>query len=182
MRRGGGDAMIRLRVPELGDAVKHAVEKLRAARHMEEVAPAILELLANAAGSERASYWTVDPLQLRVIATWSAHGPDKSMRERHARPRTGSLGSGSAGHVWRTRKPLWSASLMLDASLRPAVGTGLRGGVWFAVKSDTTVYGVVELLGPALEPKTPDNLFMLERLGVRLGQVLEQVRYGNAPA
>jgi hypothetical protein len=176
--------MIRQRYSELGDAVNHAVEKLRAARPLEKVAPAVLELLATAANSERASYWAVEPalMQLRVIAAWSAVGVDASIRERHARPRNGPLGSGPAGSVWRTGKPLWSACFVLDASLPSTAGSTWQGGVWFAVKSDTTVYGIVELLGRALHPNTPDDLFMLERLGIRLGQVLEEVLHGKAAA
>jgi len=69
---------------------------------------------------------------------------------------------------------------LLDSVLPPSLEAGLRGGVWFAVKTDTSVYGVIELLGPALEPKTPDNLVLVERLGFRLGHALEELRHGNA--
>ena len=122
--------MIRHRLIELGSAVARAIEMLHAAKHVEEVAPAVLELLAHAAGSERATYWTVDPelLRLRPIATWSAVALDALARERDVRQRTGSLGSGNAGHVWRNRKPLWSSSLVLDSTLPPSLERGLRGG------------------------------------------------------
>ena len=49
----------------------------------------------------------------------------------------------------------------------------LHGGVWFAVKTDTAMFGVIELLGRALEPAAPENLVNLERLGFRLGLALE---------
>jgi hypothetical protein len=61
---------------------------------------------------------------------------------------------------------------MLDADLCVA----LHCGVWFAVKTDTSIYGVIELTGRAMDSRTPDNLFMIERLGFRLGQALEERR------
>lgn len=174
--------MIRHRLSELGSAVARSVEMLRAARHVGEVAQAVLELLGQAACSERATFWVVDSGQqrLRAIASWSAAGCGAPAHDGDMRHRTVSLSQGNAGHVWRSRKPLWSTSLVLDSALPPSLEAGLRGGVWFAVKTDTSVYGVIELLGPALEPKTPDNLVLVERLGFRLGHALEELRHGNA--
>jgi len=156
-----------------------AIDVLRAGKHAESVAQGVLELLAEAACSERATYWTVDAefFRLRAIASWSAMESHTSPRQGHARQRTASLSEGNAGHVWHSRKPLWSTSLMLDAVPPRSAAAGLRGGVWFAVKSDTVVYGVIELLGRALESTTPNNLAIVERLGVRLGHTLEELRH-----
>lgn len=174
--------MIRHRLIEMGSAVARAVELLRAARHVDAVARAVLELLGEAACSERATYWTVDPelLRLRALASWSALESGTPGRAGDMRHRTASLGYGNAGHVWRSRKPLWSTSLVLDTALPPSLEAGLRGGIWFAIKTDTSVYGVMELLGRALEPKTPDNLVIVERLGFRLGHALEELRHGRS--
>jgi GAF domain-containing protein len=172
--------MIRHRFADLDRAVGRAIELLRAAKQAEEVAQRVLELLAQAACSERATYWTVDAeVRLRSIASWSALGPIALTREGEARHRTTWLSQGNAGHVWRSRKPLWATSLVLDTARPGSLGPGLRAGVWFAVKSDTSVYGVIELLGRALEPKMPDNLAIVERLGVRLGHTLEERLQGR---
>ena len=104
---------------------------------------------------------------MRALASWSAAGINTLALDGDIRPRTASLSQGNAGHVWRSRKPLWSTSLVLDTALPPAVEAGSRGGVWFAVKTDTSVYGVIELLGRALEPTTPDNLVLVEQLAHR---------------
>lgn len=56
---------------------------------------------------------------------------------------------------------------------------GLHGGVWFALKTVTAVYAVIEQLGRAFEPKTPGNLIELERLGFRLGYALEELWHGR---
>ena len=169
--------MIRHRLAELDRAVGRAIEVLRAAKNAEEVVQSVLELLAQAACSERATYWTVDVplLRLRAIANWNAMEPNGLTHGVGVRHRTVWLSQ--AGHVWRSGKPLWSTSLVLDTALPGFLEPGLRAGVWFAVKSDTFVYGVIELLGRALEPKTPDNLVIVERLGFRLGHTLEELRH-----
>jgi GAF domain-containing protein len=174
--------MIRRRVIELSRAVTCAIELLRAARNLEEVGRPLLDLLAQAACSERATCWAVDAdaFRLRAIATWSAAGSGTQARPGTSRYRTASLSQGNAGHVWRSGKPVWSTSLVLDTALPPSLETGLRGGVWFAIKTDTSVYGVIELLGRALESKTPDNLMIVERLGFRLGHAVEELRHGRS--
>jgi hypothetical protein len=172
--------MIRHRLDELSDAVARAIELLRAVRQVEAAARAVVELLGQSACSERAIYWTVDPerLGLRALASWSAAGIGASVLDGNLRHRATPLGHVNAGNVWRTRKPLWSTSLILDSATSPFIEAGLRGGVWFALKTDTSVYGVMELLGRAHEPKAPDNLVCIERLGFRLGHALEELRHG----
>ncbi len=82
--------------------------------------------------------------------------------------------------VWRSGKPLWSASFEVDMAATSAVESCPLGHVWFAVKTDSTVYAVIELLGRALEPHPPDNLLFLEQLGYRLGYALEDLRFGRS--
>ena len=174
--------MIRHRLTDLGRAVARAIEMLRATKQqLEQSAPAVLELLGQAACSERATFWTIDPElgRLRATASWGTVGQNRLAPGANVRHRTSALSHGNAGHVWRSRKPMWATSMVLDTTLDRSFEAGLRGGVWFAVKTDTSVYGVVELLGRALEPKTPDNLVLVERLGARLGHALEEVRYGR---
>jgi hypothetical protein len=174
--------VIRSRLAQLGGALGRAVEMLRAAQRVQEVAEPVLAQLAQAAGSELATYWTIDSEQppLRAIATWSAGGLNVAARERDLRRGTASLSRNNAGQVWRSRKPLWSITLLFGATLSGSPKAGLYGGVWLPVKSDTAVYAVIELLGRALEPMTVDDLLIVERLGFRLGHALEELIYGNA--
>jgi hypothetical protein len=68
------DAMIRYRIDQMGSAVARAIEMLRRAPCVDEVAPAVVELLGRAAASEQAVYWAVDPeqLRLRAFTRWGA--------------------------------------------------------------------------------------------------------------
>jgi hypothetical protein len=75
-------------------------------------------------------------------------------------------------------------NLVLDMGLPrslQASQAGLRSGLWFAVKTDTAAYGVVELLARMLPVITPDTLVAIERVGCRLGYVLEQLRSNEQP-
>jgi hypothetical protein len=55
-----------------------------------------------------------------------------------------------------------------------AESVGLHGGVWFPVKTDRTVYGVVELLGQNLDPVYEELLLAIENLGMKLGKIISE--------
>lgn len=162
-------------------ATATAIELLRGASQLEDVAQAVLERLAQAARCEWAAYWAVDPQAraLRPVASWSGLGPQGRPFDRDAYTRIPATNQGYAAKVWRSRKPTWTANLVLDMgmprSLR-AAAAGLRGGMWFAVKTDTAVYGVVELLARVLPAIAPETLVAVERVGSRLGYVIDERR------
>jgi len=165
----------------LAQATGIAIELLRGASQLEDVAEAVLERLAQAAGCEWAAYWVVDPQAraLRPVASWSGLGPHGQPLDRETRVCIPFTNQGNAAKVWRSRKPIWTANLVLDMglprSLR-AAAAGLRGGMWFAVKTDTALYGVVELLARQLPSITTQTLAVIERVGSRLGYVIEERR------
>jgi hypothetical protein len=162
-------------------ATRIAIDLLRGASQLKEVAPAVLERLAQAAGCEWAAYWAVDPQSraLRPVATWSGLGPEGHVFDRETRVCIPPTSQGNAAKVWRGRKPIWTANLVLDMglprSLR-AAQAGLGGGMWFAVKTDTATYGVVELLARVLPSITAETLAAVERVGSRLGYAIEELR------
>ena len=173
--------MIGERLAQLADATDIAIALLRRERRIEAVARAVLEPLAKAVRCEWAAYWVLDPTsqRLQAVANWSALGPEGQQFEQGARVRTLASNQGNAGRVWRSGKPIWTTNLVLDTCLPPSLDAseaGLRGGVWFAVKTDTAIYGVVELLARVLPYKNPDTLAAIERIGFRLGYVLEELR------
>jgi hypothetical protein len=173
--------MIAERLSQLAEATDSAIALLRSERRIEEVAQSVLERLANAVRCEWGAYWALDPLtqRLQAVASWSALGPKGERLEQDARVRTLAMNEGNAGQVWRSRKPIWTTNLVLDMclprSLEASEG-GLRGGVWFAVKTDTAIYGVIELLARTLPYKNPEALAAVERAGHRLGYVIEELR------
>ena len=173
--------MIGERLAQLAEATDSVIALLRSGRQIEAVAQAVLEQLANAARCEWGAYWVLDPQsrQLQAVASWSALGPKGERFEQDARVRTLASNQGNAGQVWRSRKPIWTTNLVLDMCLPrslEASEAGLRGGVWFAVKTDTAIYGVIELLARTLPYKNSEALAAIERAGFRLGCVLEELR------
>jgi hypothetical protein len=173
--------MIGERLARLAEATDSAIALLRSERRVEDIAQAILGRLANAARCEWGVYWALDlrSQRLQAVATWSALGPKGERFEQDARVRTLASNQGNAGQVWRSRKPIWTTNLVLDMCLPrslEASEAGLRGGVWFAVKTDTAIYGVIELLARVLPYKNSEALVAVERAGFRLGYVLEELR------
>ena len=173
------------RLPELESTAAHIAERLRTAKRVADVAPTALALLAQATGSEWAVWWVVDAQlnRLRPLALWSALGSKAQVLEDTTGRSTLSPGEGIPGQVWRSRKPRRATNLALEMCLPrslAAIDAGLQGGLWFALKTDTAVYGVIEFLSRALALNTADDLVTLERLGFRLGHALEESIHGNA--
>jgi hypothetical protein len=154
------------------------VTDLVLAHSIETVAPQMIQVLANALGCDWGTYWMVAPelQRLRPVATWSKTDFRASDLDNDTKFRTLSLSEGTAGHVWRSRKPIWTLDLVTDMCLPRSLDAdrvGLHGGVWFAVKTDTTVYGIIELLGRELVSPNPELLNGIERFGNNIGKVIE---------
>ena len=176
--------MIQDRLAQLEQAAVSVIELLRGASRPEDVALASIERLGLAAASEWAAYWMLVPKQRRVrpLAIWSVSGPKVQLPARHP-PQTVSDSESTATHVWRNQKPVWATSTVAQGAPRTLEDPqgDLQSGVWFAVKTDTAVYGVIELLGRAFAPRTTANLAVIERLGARLGHALEERRRNFPP-
>ena len=156
---------------------------LRSHGKMEDVGSALLALLGEALGCEWGTLWMVDSSaqQLKPIATWSTAYIQAARLAEHTLNRALSLSEGTAGHVWRGRKPVWTRDLVQNMCLPrslDAEAAGLHGGVWFAIKTDSTVYGVVELLGTKIPAATQELLVGIESFGIRIGHLLEDQRQG----
>jgi GAF domain-containing protein len=173
--------MIGERLIQLSRATDSAIELLRGASRPEDVGRAVLQRVAEAVSCHWAAYWAVDPQSraARSAACWNGLGPEGQEFEQTARLRSLPLNLGNIAKVWRTGKPVWTDTLVLDMGLPrslQASRAGLRSGLWFAVKTDTAAYGVIELLARTLPTISPETLVAVERAGCRLGYVLEELR------
>jgi hypothetical protein len=139
----------------------------------------LLSTMARAVGCQWATYWKVSAEEMRLhpAVVWRDAGVAAEPLERDTHGRKLSLSEGTAGHVWRSRRPIWTTNVALDMCLPrslDATSAGLHGGVWFALKTDEAVYGVVELLGPRLDAASAETLAAVEQLGVSLGRLIEK--------
>jgi hypothetical protein len=138
-----------------------------------------LAMISEAFHCQWATYWKVNTTDscLEPVAVWRQRQLAGEALGRHTHERRLSLNEGTAGHVWRSGKPVWSTKIVFDMCLPrslDAKAAGLNNGVWFALKSDATVYGIVELLGDGLEEATQEALLAVEQFGASLGRLIEQ--------
>ncbi len=168
--------MARQRLKELERISDKAVEVILSPQSIESIESQVLQILAEALGCEWGTYWKVDADRLLPTAHWSAPGVEARELDIDTSHRTLSMSEGTAGHVWRGRKPVWTRNLTEDMCLPrslEAQSAGLQGGIWFAIKTDQAVYGVVELLGRNLPHASEELLVGIENLGIRIGYAIE---------
>jgi hypothetical protein len=138
-----------------------------------------LAMISEAFHCQWATYWNVNTSDscLEPVAVWCQSQLASEALGRHTHERRLSLNEGTAGHVWRSGKPVWSTNIVFDMCLPrslDAKAAGFNSGVWFALKSDTTVYGIVELLGHGLEEAAEEALLAVEQFGMSLGKLIER--------
>lgn len=172
-----------MNVNEVLTALQAEAERWATSRNWseEDLSGPRLVALARAAGCNWGTYWKVDAV--RRVLTPSGHWNDGQLHADRLKVNTLSRSltpsEGTAGHVWRSGKPVWTANLIADMCLPrslEASEAGLHGGLWFAVKTADSVYGVVELLGTGVPHPTQSDLDALELIGARLGCAIGERR------
>jgi GAF domain-containing protein len=167
------------RIEQLQTVFDRVATLLQGSNNLEDVAEQLIALLGQTLACEWGTFWKVDSSQQRLkpIASWSAPAVQADRLVADTKNRTLSLSEGTAGHVWRGRKPIWTLDLVKDMCLPrslDAQSAGLHGGIWFAIKTDTAVYAVIELLGRKILPPNQELMVGIEGLGLRLGHLLEE--------
>ncbi|MGZ3672087.1 MAG: GAF domain-containing protein, partial [Bdellovibrionota bacterium] len=113
---------------------------------------------------------------LYPAATWqSTKAQAAGVEKASDQPR--SMGEGSPGLVWRSQKPIWTTDLVREMCVprsHNAQNAGLSAGVWFALKTDQTIFGVLEFLGNNFPEKTPELMSAVENLGILIGRQLAE--------
>lgn len=171
--------MAKRRIEQLQTVFDRVAALLTRSADWEEVAEQLIALLGETLGCEWGTFWKVDSSlqRLRPIASWSTPSVHADRLAADTKNRTLSLSEGTAGHVWRGRKPIWTLDLVKDMCLPrslDAQSAGLHGGIWFAIKTDTAVYAIVELLGRNILPPNQELMVGIEAFGLRLGHLLEE--------
>lgn len=112
----------------------------------------VLEMIASAFDCEVATYWSLDPkLQiLREARSWYSTGVRAERLHIDTSKRTFHIGEGMPGRAWKFERPYLSNDLQMDMSLPRSTEVhdlGFKSGLWFPVKTEQSVLGVIELLG-----------------------------------
>lgn len=170
---------MQVRITEFSKAFSNASMAIISEANLKKAAEQVLEELCRSFNCQWGTYWQVSPelQQLRPFATWSEENLDFVALDRDTKNRTLSLSEGTAGHVWRSKKPVWTLDLTRDMCLPRSLDanqSGLTGGIWFALKTEDTMYGVIELLGQHLVPPTEELILGIESFGIHLGHLLQE--------
>jgi len=166
------------RIKDLSKSFGKVSHLFRSNSSFNQVSQKTLEELGRALHCQWGTYWSVSAelQQLRPFVTWTEQGLNAPDLNRNTKNRTLSLSEGTAGHVWRSKKPVWTLDLIQDMCLPrslDATKSGLTGGIWFAVRTEDTVYAVIELLGHNVIPPSQELILGIESFGIHLGHLLK---------
>ncbi len=155
---------------------KAASEIVRQAGSLKSAAPELIPFLCGRFDCQWGTYWHVDAKKVLLTAAfcWNNESLRAEKLRRDTDSRSLALSEGTAGHVWRTGTPVCTNNIVRDMCLPrslDAADLGLRGGIWFPIRTTQTTFGVVELLGR--DSWSCDERFMheLQQLGFALGEV-----------
>lgn len=148
--------------------------------------PEFIKALAGSLKCSWGTYWKVNPAtnKLRSVTIWSSLSTDTKKLDEKTKSKNLALNEGTAGQVWRTRKPFWTTNLIQDMCIPRSLGaeeSGLDSGLWFAIKTGEIVYGVVELLGKGLPERNAETLLLIEQMGIELGQIIQLTSKNRNP-
>ncbi len=175
------------RIRDLSNSFSKVSQLFRSNYSFDLAPQKMLKELGHALNCQWGTYWKVsaEGRELSPYATWMEPELNAQDLNRDTRNRFLSLSEGTAGQVWRSKKPVWTLDLFQNMCLPRSLDAdkcGLTGGIWFALKSEDTVYAVVELLGHDVLPPSQELIRGLESFGIHLGHFLkEQLARSNSP-
>jgi len=142
-----------------------------------------LEAIARALRCEWAVSWEADSAGkfLNAASIWKLSEVKAQEVEQDTYARQLRMSEATAGHVWRSRKPIWMTDVfrvMCSPRCLLAKQAGLEGGVWIPLKTLSAVYGVLEIVATRA-----DAVIAVERLAVSFGYLIEAALLdGRAPS
>ncbi len=172
------------RIKNLSKSFSKVSQLLRSHPNFEQATQRILEELGRALHCQWGTYWkaSTDMRELSPFATWEESGFNALELNRDTKTRILSLSEGMAGHVLRSKKPVWTLNLNQDMCLPRSLDAdkyGLTGGIWFALKTEDSVYAVIELLGHDVTPPAQELILGIESFGIHLGYLLKNRLSGS---
>jgi GAF domain len=164
--------------PGLHGAFARILERAKSGTTTGIISVNLLEEMALVFKCEWATFWQANLgrgfLYAAVVWTDGHIAAQRLEEDTYRRQLTAS--EGTAGHVWRTRKPIWTMDIIRDMCLPRSLDAkqaGLRGGVWIPLKTVDVVYGVIELLGHNPLPASEETIMEVEQLAVSLGGLIQ---------
>ncbi len=162
----------------LHEAFGRILERANSSASPRIVTPNLLEEIAIALRCDWAVFWEAHQAGKFLYAAVMWRHPQLAGHdlEQSTYARQLTMSEGTAGHVWRSRKPTWTTDIIRDMCLPRCVHAklaGLHGGIWIPLKTVSAVYGVIELLGRYPLAERADAVTAVEGLAVSLGYLME---------
>ena len=164
---------------QFSQSIENILLALKKNSDLSDILPNLLQELAVRLQCQWVTYWKVNFIshELKPFMTWSSPGFEAQALARDTRDRRLSMSEGTAGLVWRTKRPIWTLDLSRDMCLPRSLdarNVGLNGGIWFPVKTDGKVNAVIELLGKEILPPSEELISDIRAFGIQLGTELKE--------
>lgn len=152
---------------------------LASSRSIKEVAPTVIETIAQSGNWIYGALWLFDPGDdtLRCHSVWHAKLPALEKFASASRALVLSGGGGLPGRVVASRKPTWVTDVKDDSAFPragAATAAGLAGAFAFPVTAAGEVKGVIELFSAEPGQLDEDLLLLVDSLGSQIGHFLER--------
>lgn len=148
-----------------------------------DAAPSILQSLCRVLGWDCGVFWGVDQKTdaLRWVESWQESARHLGGLEAAQRQLTFPPGTGVAGTVWKTGKPVWIPDIAsLDGPMKIAAASGLHTAVTFPIVSGNVVLSVMQLFSREVEQPDEQVLQMLLAIASQIGPLLDRQRAEEA--
>jgi phosphoserine phosphatase RsbU/P len=137
---------------QFAELTKQATETLKQFTEPILAAPELIRFLCRWFDCEWGTYWHVDQGKGRLVATsiWNKDSIRAVKLRRDTESRSLGMSEGTAGQVWRNGLPVCTNDIVLGLCLPrsiDAVAVGLKGGIWFPIRTHSSTFAVIELLG-----------------------------------
>nr|MBA2436505.1 PAS domain S-box protein [Chthoniobacterales bacterium] len=173
------DITERVRAERRRDAQYAIASLLAASRSIEEVAPPVIETIAQSGNWIYGALWLLDPGEatIRCHSIWHTSLPTLEKFAAVSRAIVFSGRTSLPGRVVASHKPTWVPNVKIDPAF-PRAGAaaeaGLTGAFAFPVAAAGEVRGVIELF--SAEPGQPDEdlLLLVDSLGSQIGHFIER--------
>jgi hypothetical protein len=168
--------MMRTKSLQFAELTEKASRIISKADDLKSAAPELITFLCGWFDRQWGTYWRVDTKKLLLTPAFSWN--NESLRAEKLRKDTDekslTLSEGTAGHIWRLGKPVCTDNIVRDMCLPRALDAtevGLRGDIWFPIRTPEVTFAVVELLGRYYWACDTRFVGELELLGRALGDV-----------
>ncbi|QEH34599.1 Sensor protein ZraS [Aquisphaera giovannonii] len=161
-------------------AVQYAATRVLAeSESLNEVSPAILEILGRDLDWDFGGFWRVDAGadRIRCSSTWRAPGADLSAFDGPTRAAAFARGEGLPGRVWESQRAAWIEDIAAEPAFpraSVAAAVGLRSAFAVPVSGRGDCLGVLEFFSRTPRARDDDLMEMATNLGRQIGQFIER--------